>query len=111
MEVPYQAKIDPLEDIVVKARITFNSLVAFAKQAEKERDDIMYTKAHIAFLRDRVETREARVTELEEALVEIALAEGPFDRDALTHAGNVIEAMADIARDALASPDPKEGPK
>jgi len=45
---------------------------------------------------------EAAAEQAEKALAEIALAEGPFDRDALTHAGNVIEAMADIARAALA---------
>jgi len=50
---------------------------------------------------------QATAEQTEKALAEIALAEGPFDRDALTHAGNVIEAMADIARAALASPDPK----
>ena len=35
------------------------------------------------------------------ALEEIAKGEGPFSRDPLTHAENIIEAMKEIARAAL----------
>lgn len=45
---------------------------------------------------------EARIAYLEAALKAIAKREGPFSRDQLTHASNTIDAMAQIAEDALA---------
>ena len=43
----------------------------------------------------------AQRDELLEALEEIAKCEGPFSRDQLAHAGNVIENMASIAERAI----------
>lgn len=42
-----------------------------------------------------------RVADLEAALREIAKAEGAFSRDPLEHAGNCIQSMRDLAREAL----------
>lgn len=42
-----------------------------------------------------------------EALKEIAKGEGRFDRDPLTHAGNVIQSMIATAEDAIAKAKPK----
>lgn len=44
---------------------------------------------------------ETKAPTLREALVDIALGEGPFSRDSLTHAGNCIENMKAIARAAI----------
>uniref|UniRef100_A0A6M3KHQ7 Uncharacterized protein n=1 Tax=viral metagenome TaxID=1070528 RepID=A0A6M3KHQ7_9ZZZZ len=38
---------------------------------------------------------------LKMALIEISKAEGPYSRDPLTHAGNCIEAMKNLAIEAL----------
>ena len=43
----------------------------------------------------------ARIATLEAALRAILKREGRYSRDPLEHAGNVIDAMADIAGDAL----------
>lgn len=43
-----------------------------------------------------------RTTDLLEALIEIAKGEGPYAKDQLTHAGNVIESMKAIADAAIA---------
>ena len=45
----------------------------------------------------------ARVAELEAALMQIEKGEGPYSRDPLTHAGNTIDAMVQIAVAALAT--------
>ena len=37
------------------------------------------------------------------ALLEISKGEGPYSRDPLTHASNTIEAMKQLAQDALAA--------
>ena len=47
----------------------------------------------------KLETQNA---ELLDALKEIAKTEGPYSRDPLTHAENVIENMASIANKAIA---------
>lgn len=45
---------------------------------------------------------DAEIVRLRVALTEVAKAEGPFSRDRLTHATNVIESMVSIATEALA---------
>ena len=42
-----------------------------------------------------------KITIMEEALKEIALSRGPYSRDQLTHAENTIEAMKQVAEEAL----------
>jgi len=104
----------------------FSKAVERAERAERERDDarrladdITYTKGHVAFLRDRVEAREARVAELEETLVETNLRVGTvlmalgFIKRGRTGFHAICERELteadEIARAAYASPDPKEG--
>ena len=60
----------------------------------------MARKALDAHVRGLVEENER----LREAMREIVKGEGPYSRDPLTHASNVIEAMTKIARAALAAP-------
>jgi len=109
----YKSRAKAAERLVVRLQVdveTFKQVAHFhadkANRAEREHDE---QRASKVLAHQQLDLTEARVAELEGALAEIALAEGPFDRDTLTHAGNVIEAMADIARAAYASPDPKEG--
>ena len=51
----------------------------------------------------RAEQAEAKLAAVVEALEEIEKGEGPFSRDPLTHASNVIESTRIIAHDALAA--------
>lgn len=47
---------------------------------------------------------EGQITRYREALTEIAEGKGPFSRDPLTHASNTIDAMKELARQALEAP-------
>jgi len=52
-------------------------------------------------LKERCMRYETRISELENALTEVAKSEGAYSQDPLTHAGNTIDNMIDIARKAL----------
>lgn len=46
---------------------------------------------------------------LRQALEEIAKGEGPYSRDQLTHAGNVIDNLTTLAKQALGVPSGEKG--
>lgn len=54
-------------------------------------------------LRSHIAELEAKVRRYEDALNEIKLGEGPYNRDPLTHADNCIQAMKTLAEAALAA--------
>ena len=66
-----------------------------------------YTAVDIAVreLSTQCAKHEQRIAELEAALVRVAKAEGPYSRDPLTHCGNAITAMVEVAKRALADDD------
>lgn len=61
----------------------------------------MSKELDVEVLRAQLHGARQRVKELEKALEEVALAEGPYSRDRLTHAENTIEAMVEIAERAI----------
>ena len=68
-----------------------NNVVAVFPERRRQ-DDIEYIRADI---------HEDEIAKLKAALEEILKGEGAFSMDKLTHAGNVIENMKDIAYVAL----------
>ena len=61
----------------------------------------MSEELDIEALRDGLAAARRYINELEAALEEIALADGPEAVDRLTHAENTIEAMVEVAERAL----------
>ena len=68
----------------------------------KEREAYLCMSEQIAQYETRYRALRAAHERLREALTEIARGTGPFSRDRLTHAENCIEAMKQLALDALA---------
>ena len=86
---------------------TIGGLRARIAELEKERDRLREQRDMQAQLASRP-AAEATVRELQRfhaALVEITKTRGPFSRDHQEHANNVIEAMAQVAQDALDGKD------
>lgn len=60
-------------------------------------------------LRSHIAELEAKVKRYEDALNEIKLGEGPYNRNPLTHADNCIQAMKTLAEAALAAKEANRG--
>ena len=79
-----------------------NRLVALAREGVAGREVRIEHKLHLERVESRLADAEARVREVEEALVQIAKGEGRFSLDHFQHAKNTIEDMKVLAVTALA---------